>query len=472
MVGLRGRTPSTLDETDDSNQHECEDMNLRHFPERTGGMKASCPLHQQRCIIVFGRYPVPGRTKTRLIPLLGPVGAAELQRRLTETTLDTVSNSGLGKVWFCHVGGAPGQLRRWLGPRNLQYKPQVYGDLGRGMEVALEEAFRSGHRRVLLVGTDVPGMNAGHLREAFDALAAHDVVLGPSKDGGYWLVGCREPVRIFDGIPWGSDQVMGQTLAAARCQGLSTALLAPLNDIDTPADLKDWQPDTCRWRPYVSAVIPTLNEAAWITATLERAVSPDAQRIVVDGGSRDKTVTLARAAGAQVIEAPRGRAQQQNSGARLAQGRILLFLHADTRLPADYVAGMFETLMDRRVVMGAFGFRTDVEGLSMQFIERIVRLRAAVFRLPYGDQGLFMRKKTFDRLGGFPIVPIAEDLFLVRRAACLGRIGLARANVITSGRRWRREGVWRTTLINYLIAGGCLLGVDPQRLAPLYRSRQ
>jgi rSAM/selenodomain-associated transferase 2/rSAM/selenodomain-associated transferase 1 len=435
-------------------------------------MKATLLRHPQRCIIVFGRYPVPGSTKTRLIPLLGPAGAAELQRHLTESTLDTVLNSGLGRIWFCHAGGTPGQLRRWLGPRNLQCKPQINGDLGQRMEAALGEALRRGHQRVLLVGTDVPGMTAGNLREAFDALTDHDVVLGPSRDGGYWLVGVRKPARIFDGIAWGSDQVMARTLDAARHKGLSTVLLDPLNDIDTPADLKAWQPDVCWRRPYVSVVLPVFNEAAYIASTLERAVCSDAQLIVVDGGSRDRTVTLARAAGVQVIEAPRGRAQQQNRGAWLAQGRVLLFLHADTHLPANYVARIFETLLDRRVMMGAFGFKTDVDGLSMQLIERIVHLRAALFRLPYGDQGLFVRKDTFDHLGGFPLVPIAEDLFLVRRTARLGRIELARANVVTSGRRWRNEGVWRTTLINYLIAGGCLLGVDPKRLAPLYRSRR
>jgi rSAM/selenodomain-associated transferase 2/rSAM/selenodomain-associated transferase 1 len=434
-------------------------------------MKATLLRHPKRCIIVFGRYPVPGRTKTRLIPLLGPVGAAELQRHLTETTLEMVSHSGLGRVWFCHAGGTPGQLRRWLGPRNLQFMPQVNGDLGMRMEAALGEAIRRGHQRVLLVGTDVPGMTSGHLRDAFDALAEHDVVLGPSRDGGYWLVGVRKPARIFDGISWGSDQVMDQTLDTARRRGLSTILLDPLNDIDTPVDLKAWQPDACWRRPYVSVVLPVLNEAVHIAATLERAVCSDAQVIVVDGGSRDKTVALARAAGVQVVEAPRGRAHQQNHGARLAQGRVVLFLHADTRLPANYVARMFETLLDRRVVLGAFGFKTDEDGLSMQLIERIVHLRATMFRLPYGDQGLFMRKESFDRQGGFPPVPIAEDLFLVRRMARLGRIELARAKVVTSGRRWRNEGTWRTTLINYLIAGGCLLGVDPKRLAALYRSR-
>jgi uncharacterized protein len=432
-------------------------------------MATASMRHTRRCIIVFGRYPVPGVTKTRLIPLLGPVGAADLQRHLTETTLDTALDAGPGRVWFCHAGGTAERLKRWLGPRDLEWRFQAEGDLGRRMAAALQEALACGYRRVVLVGTDVPEMSARHLHEAFDALEDHDLVLGPSRDGGYWLIGVRAPVPVFEGIAWGTDQVLAQTLAAAGRAGLSAALLPPLNDIDTEADFLAWPPHG-RWqRPYMSVVLPVLNEADRITATLERAGCPDAQLIVVDGGSRDTTIGLAEAAGARVIGARCGRAEQQNCGARIAKGRVLLFLHADTQLPVDYAARVFDTLLDPRVAAGAFGFKTDLGTWSMGLIERAAHIRSRLFRLPYGDQGLFMRKGIFDRAGGFPDIPIAEDLFLVRHLARFGRIELAAGKAVTSGRRWRRLGVWRTTLINTLIAGGCLLGVNPKRLARLYR---
>jgi hypothetical protein len=124
--------------------------------------------------------------------------------------------------------------------------------------------------------------------------------------------------------------------------------------------------------------------------------------------------------------------------------------------------------MDSRVVAGAFQFKTDLSKRRMRLIEKAVHIRSTWFQMPYGDQGIFLHKDLFDRIGGFTPAPIAEDLFLVRRLARMGRIGLAPVPVVTSGRRWRKIGVWRATLINYLIAGGCLLRVPASYLAPLY----
>jgi rSAM/selenodomain-associated transferase 2 len=218
-------------------------------------------------------------------------------------------------------------------------------------------------------------------------------------------------------------------------------------------------------------IIPTLNEAKTIARVIDAVRAADSQILVADGGSSDGTPAIAQAAGAAVIQAPRGRAAQQNAAVRHALGRVLLFLHADTRLPADYPAQVFETLMDPAVAAGAFRFKTDWDRPGMRLIERAAHLRAMLFQLPYGDQGLFMPKTVFDRAGGFPLVPAAEDLLLVRQLKKLGRIALARGAAVTSARRWRTIGIWRATLRNYLIAGGCLAGIDPRHLAPLYRSR-
>ena len=130
----------------------------------------------------------------------------------------------------------------------------------------------------------------------------------------------------------------------------------------------------------------------------------------------------------------------RTEGRRQPNGRMLLFLHADTLLPANYVNHVFETLMDRRVVLGAFRFQTDLATPAMHWIAFWTHLRAAWLRLPYGDQGLFLRKRDFWATGGFPQVSIAEDLYLVRRMARKGRIALAADPVVTSSRRWRENG--------------------------------
>jgi uncharacterized protein len=422
----------------------------------------------ERRLILFGRYPVPGRTKTRLIPLLGPLGAADCQRQWTEQAVAMLARACLAPVDFAYTGGTTAQLRRWLGGTRMRLYPQAEGDLGRRMQRAIEAALAQGAQQVVLLGTDVPRMTIRHLAMAFDALAGHDLVLGPTRDGGYWLVGCRRPAAVFQGIAWGTSAVLEQTRASAERQGLSLSLLPPLNDIDTVADLEAWRPGYKWARPFLTVVIPALNEAAGIAQAVERLRAPDIEVIVADGGSRDGTARLARQAGATVIETQPGRAWQQNEGARHAGGRVLLFLHADTRLPDDFGAQVFELLMDPGTVLGAFQFKTDWDHWAMRWIERAAYVRSAHLHRPYGDQGLFLRKTVFAKVGGFPLVPIAEDLYLVRRLARMGRIALAPGTAVTSGRRWRRVGIGRTTLINALIAGGCMLGVDPRRLARLY----
>ncbi len=428
------------------------------------------PTAPHRQVILFGRYPVAGQTKTRLIPTLGVLGAADLQRRLTERAVAALSGNGSAPLSFAFSGGRPAQVRRWLARFKIRYVPQPEGDLGRRMRQVLDRTLAQGARQVVLAGTDVPGLTARHVRMAFAALGDHDLVLGPSTDGGYWLVGCRRPAEIFDNIPWGSAEVLAHTLAAARKQALSTVLLPALDDIDTEADLKKWQPRGQWRRPYLSVVIPALNEAPRIAAAVSRLQARGIEIIVADGGSRDGTASQAERAGATVVRTLPGRALQQNRGAGVATGRTLLFVHADTRLPDEFGPQLFEVLMDPAVALGAFRFATGWDHPAMHWIERAANFRASHLRLPYGDQAFFMRREMFDRAGGFPPAAIAEDLLLARRAARMGRIMLAPGAAVTSARRWRERGIGRTTLINYLIAGGCLLGVDPGRLAGLYKN--
>ena len=430
------------------------------------------PPNDDTHLIVFGRYPRVGMTKTRLIPVLGPAGAASLQKRLAEKTVATAREAALrigARLTFCHDGGTPQQLCQWLGGEPIRYLAQATGDLGRRMHRAMQRAFDSGARRVVLVGTDVPGLRPEIVEQAFSALHERDLVLGPSIDGGYWLVGMTKPENIFDGLVWSRPDVLEKSLALARKKGMTAHMLASLNDLDTPDDLVRERGGDHVSPPYLSVIIPAIDEARQIARTLAAAASPDAEIIVSDGGSTDRTVNIARSLGALIVPGKRGRAGQQNRGAAAARGEVLLFLHADTQLPRNYVNHVFETLMDRRTRLGAFRFATDIRTPAMRCIAFFTNLRAGWFNLPYGDQGLFLRQRDFAAIGGFPDVPIAEDLYLVRRMSRKGRITMAPAAVVTSGRRWRRLGPMRTTMINAILVVGILAGVSPERLAPLYR---
>jgi rSAM/selenodomain-associated transferase 2/rSAM/selenodomain-associated transferase 1 len=421
-------------------------------------------------LILFGRYPVPGRTKTRLIPFLGPAGAAELQRHLTEKAFQTAKEAAIRRgmaLEICLDGGTPYKTRRWMGSWAL-HALQDGADLGQRMETAFFRAFHEGCSRVVLFGTDIPGLSASALDLAMDRLRDSDVVLGPSTDGGYWLIGLKKSADLFRGIAWSSEQVLSQTLDRAENLGLSIALLDPLTDVDTMEEVHKLLPDWEDTMPYLSVIIPALDEAEHIKEAVRHALCGDAEVMVVDGGSRDGTREAAVHAGARLLESQKGRGVQQNHGAEAARGRVLLFLHADTLLPEDYVNHIFETLLARKAVLGAFRFKTDLEKPLARVIEALVNFRSRHFRLPYGDQAFFVRKEVFEKTGGFPNVPIGEDFFFVKRLRRHGRIALANAFVTTSGRRWEKRGLLRTTWTNQVILAGLAMGISLSTLASIY----
>ncbi len=195
-------------------------------------------------LIIFSRYPEAGRSKTRLIPALGASGAARLHEEMTRHTLRTATELARDypvQVEVHFAGGDEALIRQGFGGDFL-YRPQVAGDLGQKMQTALEGALNKGARRIMVIGTDCPDLMALRLREAFEALKTWELVLGPTHDGGYYLIGCRCVLpELFADIPWGTDQVLARTLASARQVGLNPYLLDTLPDVDRPEDLPIWE---------------------------------------------------------------------------------------------------------------------------------------------------------------------------------------------------------------------------------------
>jgi rSAM/selenodomain-associated transferase 2 len=221
----------------------------------------------------------------------------------------------------------------------------------------------------------------------------------------------------------------------------------------------------------LSVIIPALNEAENIGAVVAAARRAEpCEVIVVDGGSKDGTAELAAHAGATVLASPPGRGLQQRLGAEQAQGEVLLFLHADTRLPGNYPAIVAEVLAHAGVAGGAFRFRLDEPGLGFRLIERLVDWRCRLFELPYGDQAIFVRANFLKQIGGYPALPIMEDYELVRRLKRIGSIVVANEQAITSARRWRKLGSLQAAITNI----GCLtaykLGVSAETIARIRRS--
>jgi rSAM/selenodomain-associated transferase 2/rSAM/selenodomain-associated transferase 1 len=394
---------------------------------------------------------------------------------MTERIVNLVRHSNLTEhacveIWF--TGCSESQIRDWLGPE-FPYRPQAGGDLGERELAAFQTAFREGSQKTLIIGTDILGLTVPVIEEALRQLGPHDLVLGPAIDGGYYLIGLKQPhADLFTEIPWGTDKVLNATLEAADRLGLPTALLQPLADVDRPEDLSQWhealQPSMAEFlrpvaeaaRPLVSVVIPTLNEESNLSAALKTAKSAhNSEIIVVDGGSSDATVRIAESWGVQVISASRGRARQMNEGAARASGEILLFLHADTRLPKGWTDTVIRTLQMPDTFAGAFLLGIDGNSRSLRLIEWLANLRSRLMGMPYGDQAIFLRKDIFTRVGGFPEIPLMEDFELVSTLKTFGKVRIAPTRVLTSARRWRELGVLKTTLINQLVILGHMVGL-------------
>ena len=221
----------------------------------------------------------------------------------------------------------------------------------------------------------------------------------------------------------------------------------------------------------LSIIVPVLDEAAGISAALE-ALTPFRQRgievIVVDGGSRDRTMELARPLADQAIAAPRGRGAQMNAGAAIATGDVLLFLHADTTLPPDVDGLLLEAMRDSTWQWGRFDARIEGGNPLLAMVAGFMNWRSLITGIATGDQAMFVRRAAFGAAGGFPDIPLMEDVALSKRLKRIGRpLGLA-ARVVTSGRRYHERGMIRMILLMWRLRFEYFLGVEPAVLARRY----
>jgi rSAM/selenodomain-associated transferase 2 len=220
----------------------------------------------------------------------------------------------------------------------------------------------------------------------------------------------------------------------------------------------------------IAIILPVLNEEAHIAACL-RALQPlrgDGELIVADGGSRDRTAALAEPLADRVIVAPRGRAAQMNAGARQAGGEILWFLHADSLPPPGAAELIRAALADPNRHWGRFDVRLSGRQPALRVVESLMNLRSRLTGIATGDQGIFVRRQTFERVGGYPAIALMEDIALSRLLKRQSRPACLRQRLRTSSRRWERDGIARTILLMWWLRLAWFLGADPDRLAGIY----
>ncbi len=428
---------------------------------------------QRRDVVVaFFKYPLPGKVKTRLGRSVGAARATRIYHRLAVACyrqLDRLQQSGLADVAVFGAGRTTTSFREWL-PGARYYWPQPDGDLTCCLRRAFALAFAGGTPRVAAIGTDSPALDEDMISRAFGELQRADVVVVPNTDGGYALIAMNQAhPLLFEDIDWSTASVLTQTRQGAERLGLRLSELPAVPDIDTAEDLRHLP-------PLVSIVMPVLNEETVLRRNLPALMRRLARQphrielIVVDGGSSDASLDVARDSGVVAISSSKGRGRQMNVGTAAANGDWLCYLHADC-LPAE---GALEQMLDmmsthHRRAWGYYKARIDASGAALRVIEWGVNLRSRLLSCPYGDQGLFVRRDLMQQIGGFMESPLLEDVELVRRLVRAGRPIRVRRPLLIDPRRWRRHGAWRTTAINWRIMFDyCVLKKDIHTIARRY----
>lgn len=404
----------------------------------------------KRAIIIFTRVPIPGKTKTRMMPGLKPSECAHLHRCFLYDIKEECQKAD-ADIYVCYTPeGKKDSLVCILGS-NKEYFAQIGTGLGEKMYHGIKNVLSRGYDACVLIGTDVPEIRKEHLQKAFCILESKDVVFGPTTDGGYFLVGMKTPqIKIFQKQSYGHNKVLKNTTKYLREQGITVGYVPKLSDMDVPKDLCSYrarmridkrlqQTKTGQYlmrTSKISIIVPIYNEEATITKMQEqlRPLKNKCEIIFVDGGSTDKTLELLDTE-FRILHSKKGRQNQMNLGAKKSTGDILFFLHCDSELPKNPLSQIRYVMKDYNV--GCFGITFHSSNFFMWTCGIISNRRVKDRKVIFGDQGLFIDRDLFFEIGMFPDLPIMEDYQLsLTLKAKNEKLGMTRKRIVTSDRRF------------------------------------
>ncbi|MCE5334228.1 MAG: TIGR04282 family arsenosugar biosynthesis glycosyltransferase [Desulfobacteraceae bacterium] len=424
-------------------------------------------------LLIFLRYPRPGKVKSRLASAIGAEEAARIYEKLVRRTLgvalEYLRTSPKTRILLFHTPEDPVELLRERFPGPWQFLPQQGEHLGARMHDAILSAFAQGARKVVLIGTDIADLDANDLTEAFEKTGG-GAVLGPASDGGFYLVGLDRPCPLpFRYEHWGSGDICRRTARALSSSGLDIRFGHQRKDVDRVEDLAVFHRDFSL-RASLGTIVPTMKSPealAPLIEYLEKRLWPGDEIIVSQGGSRSYRWN-SLSTGVHHLLGPTGRGIQQNSAAMLASADVLFFLHDDTFPPPNFPFLIRRACGDFKTSLGCFRLSFAPSPFPLRLVAGLANLRTTLFGLPYGDQGLFCRKSVFESLGGFRNKYLLEDLSLVRKCRLRGRLDMLRESVLSSSRRYIDKGVLAACLQNQTIILLSALGMDEKRLYSFY----
>ncbi|MBQ0004749.1 MAG: TIGR04283 family arsenosugar biosynthesis glycosyltransferase [Clostridiales bacterium] len=440
--------------------------------------------NNDNALIIFSREPLPGKTKTRLMPYYSPEQCAELHRAFLKDYKMIIEDVP-ADIMLYHTGGEPAIIKSIFGD-NAEYHEQKGDTLGIRMKNAIADALGRGYQKVVLIGTDIPELQARTIEDAFYKLDDTDIVIGPTFDGGYYLIGMKAVCETaFNVDKYGDSTVFDNTVRSICEAGLSIEKTDTYSDIDDREDLLKYcgrmRISKNKSRTFtsgfvfdnltVSIIVPVYNEEKIILRMMEqlRPYKDDAEILFVDGGSTDSTLMII---GNEftVIRSAKGRANQMNTGAIKASGDILMFLHCDSIIPENLTKEIRDCLSSNQY--GCFGIDFESRHPFIWTNKVISNHRAWQRGLPFGDQGIFIDRELFFEVGMFPELPIMEDYEFGMRLKAKGiKPGRTENRIVTSSRRYGQTtmSILRTEYRMWKLRRLYRMGVDINRISEIYR---
>ncbi len=441
----------------------------------------------KQAIIIFTRVPLPGKTKTRMMPCLTPGQCAKLHICFLKDIRKECERCG-ADIFVCHTPDGEKQVRllkKILGEQK-GYFGQQGENLGERMYRAFKEVFTRGYEECVLIGTDVPELRSGDLKRAFKVLKNRDVVFGRTRDGGYYLIGMKKARREAFGLDrYGHGAVLKDTVKALLRAGVTVGCTRTHRDMDTPSDLREYRKrmrgseglrhgETGRYvtgLTPISIIIPVYNEEKTIVKLQRqlRELRGKCEILFVDGGSTDRTLEFIEPE-YTVIHSEKGRGKQMNAGAKASRGEILFFLHCDSELPPKPLSEIRRVMRDHEA--GCFGIAFHSRNFFMLTCRVISNHRIRDRKVMFGDQGIFVDRALFFEAGMFPEIPIMEDyrfsLTLKEKGVKLGMTG---KRIYTSDRRFPKGTIpklklmWKMNRLRKMFRNG----IPIEKISDMYR---
>ena len=407
-----------------------------------------------KAFIVFTRIPLEHKTKTRLLPYYTPKQCVGLHLAMLKdlaATLNRLDNSI--KIYIYYLPEGDVSIIKNIFGDDKTYREQRGEDLGDKMYNAISEALSEGASAVSLSGTDIPMLSAEDIESSFTVLENNDIVISPTEDGGYYLVGMKKADKeIFDIEGYGTGSVFENTKQKIEDMRLSLGTGRRLRDIDTKEDIKAYygiirtdldfrKTHTAiflKENKSIAIIIPTYNEEETIVSLMNqlKGIKDRCEIVFVDGGSTDNTVKLIEESKFRLLHSKKGRNNQMNLGALSVEADILFFLHCDSTLPPNPLKEILDLMEVYRA--GCFGIAFKSLSPLMFICRYISNHRVFDRKVMFGDQGIVIDRDLFMEIGMYPDLPIMEDYQLSLTLKEKGvKLGMARHRIYTSARRFK-----------------------------------